>query len=278
VGDLDFGTMAGRKIGDYTVGRKIGVGGMGTVFAATGSNGVPVAIKIVAEQVAHDEVLRERFHREAQVAQRVVHRNVVPVLDTGEIEGIPYIVQQLMPSGSLHERLRAHATLEVPDLVRVCEEVAAGLDALHDAGVIHRDVKPGNVLFDEDDTAMVTDFGLSLDSSAERLTRPGQALGSMDYMAPEQVRGQDPTPATDVYGLACVAFHCLQGDPPFADRPPAKVMLAHLQDLPADPSANRDDAPPPLGAAIVRGLAKDPGQRPSSAGAFAEAMRRAAGC
>jgi serine/threonine-protein kinase len=138
-------------------------------------------------------------------------------------------------------------------------------------------MKPGNVLFDADDTAMVTDFGLSLDSSAERLTRPGQALGSMDYMAPEQVRGQDPTPATDVYGLACVAFHCLSGDPPFADRPPPKVMLAHLQDLPADPSANRDDAPPPLGAAIVRGLAKDPDQRPSSAGAFAEAIRRAAG-
>src|SRR5919107_2079200 len=130
-GEEGTGIQPEQRIGDYVVDRRLGVGGMGSVYAATGPDGVPVAVKLVMPDVASDEILRERFHREAQIAQRVTHPNVVPVLDTGEHDGIPYIVQQLMPSGSLHDRLRAHTTLEIADLVRICEHVAAGLDALH---------------------------------------------------------------------------------------------------------------------------------------------------
>jgi serine/threonine-protein kinase len=196
----------------------------------------------------------------------------VPVLDAGEHEGLPYLAQRLIHGGSLDDKLERDGVLETDVAVRICTEVASGLDALHESGLFHRDVKPANILLDEGGTAFITDFGLAKDTQGSLLTRPGQTLGSMDYMAPEQVRGEEIGPATDVYGLGCVMFECLTGDPPFADRQGMRVLWAHLQDQPPDPLDKRPDLPPAMGRALLRALDKDPAARPPSASEFAASL------
>ena len=155
----------------------------------------------------------------------------------------------------------------------MCEEVASGLDALHENGLFHRDIKPANILVDTGGTSYITDFGLAKDSQGSLLTRPGQALGSMDYMSPEQIRAEDLTPACDVYALGCVIYECLTGKPPFADRQGMRVLWAHLQDDPPDPAVSRSGLSQELRQAILQALAKDPAERPQSAGAFAAQVR-----
>ena len=155
--------------------------------------------------------------------------------------------------------------------------MASGLDALHAQGLFHRDIKPANILVDEAGTAYITDFGLAKDSQGSLLTRPGQAVGSMDYMAPEQIRSEGITAATDVYALGCVMYECLGGAPPFADRQGMRVLWAHLQDAPADLATRRSDLPAGVTAAIMQALAKDPAERQQSAGELARQLRAAAG-
>src|SRR6185436_14865018 len=134
---------------------------------------------------------------------------------------------------------------------------AEGIDMLHASGLVHRDIKPANILVDGD-TAYVTDFGLAKDSQASNLTRPGQALGSLDYMAPEQIRGEDVSAATDVYALGCMIHECLTGTPPFGGRPSMRVLFAHLQEEPPDLTVDRRDITPPVARAISRALEKEP--------------------
>jgi serine/threonine protein kinase len=267
----------GESVGPYRVTGSLGVGGMGRVYHAVGPGGEEVALKLIKSDIARDSVFRKRFDREARIAQQVQHPHVVPVLDTGEHAGIPYLTQSFIRGGSLADRIEKQGTLDVPTAIRMCTEVAAGLDALHALGLVHRDVKPGNILLDEQGTSYITDFGLAKDSQASLLTRPGQAVGSLDYMAPEQVRGEEVTGATDVYALGCVMFECISGAPPFADRQGMRVLWAHLQDPPADPTVNRTDASAGLGEAILAALAKDPAHRPVSATAYAQHLQAAAG-
>jgi serine/threonine-protein kinase len=141
---------------------------------------------------------------------------------------------------------------------------------------VHRDLKPANILLDADGRSFVGDFGLCKLSDASVLTRPGQAIGSMDYMAPEQIRGHEPTPALDVYALGCVVYECLAGDPPFADRHGMQVLWGHLRDDPGDPCAARDDVPPGVSWAVLSALAKEPEDRPPSATGYAQMVRIAA--
>src|SRR5919106_3278437 len=250
---------------------------MGRVYRATAPGGEAVALKLVKADLARDTVFRKRFDREARIAQRVSHPNLVPVLDTGEENGIPYLTQRFIQGGSLAEQIEKLGQLEIETTLRVCGEVAGALDALHANNLIHRDVKPANILVDEQGVSYITDFGLAKDTQGSLLTRPGQAVGSLDYMAPEQIRGEEVTAATDVYALGCVVWECLLGKPPFADRQGMRVLWAHLQDDPPDPCAKRTDAPPELGPAILTALAKDPADRPPTATAYAQAIRDAAG-
>jgi serine/threonine protein kinase len=267
----------GETVGPYQIESVLGVGGMGHVYRAIGPSGEPVALKLVKADLAKDHVFRKRFDREARIAQRVRHPNVVPVLDTGEEHGIPYLAQRFVGNGTLADRIEAQGKLDVATITRVCDQVAAGLDALHENGLVHRDVKPANILLDEAGTAYITDFGLAKDSQGSLLTRPGQALGSLDYMAPEQIRSEEVSAATDVYALGCVTWECLCGAPPFADRQGMRVLWAHLQDTPANPCGKRPDVPGDVGATIMRALAKEPGERPQSASGFARMLREAAG-
>ena len=271
--------MAGDTVGGYTIQEQLGEGGMGRVFKAVGTDGQPVALKMVKEEMTADETFLKRFKREAEIAQRIQHPNVVSVIDTGDYEGLPWAAQRFISGGSLEERLERWGALDLHQVIAIFKQVAAGLDVLHENGLIHRDLKPGNILVDERGNPFIADFGLAKDHQNEGtvLTRPGQALGSMDYMAPEQIRGEDVTAATDVYALACMLFELLTGHPPFADKIGMRIMWAHLQDPPPHPSDLTPTIPRPVGDAILRGLEKDPADRPQSATEFMRLVEMAAG-
>ena len=272
----DFELQPGQTFGPYTVESTLGVGGMGRVFKATGPDGT-VALKLVKEDIARDQTFRKRFEREASIAQRVVHEHLVPVLDTGEVQGIPYLTQRYIDGGSLSELIEREGKLAPPEALDILGQVAGALDALHQQGLFHRDIKPANILIDANRDAHLTDFGLAKDSQGSLLTRPGQTVGSLDYMAPEQIHGAQVTPQTDVYALACVTFECLTGAPPYADRQGMRVLWAHLQDEPPSPLEKEPNLPPALGEAVLTGLAKDAADRPASASAYVEQLRSAAG-
>jgi serine/threonine protein kinase len=203
--------------------------------------------------------------------------HVVPVLASGEHDGVPYMAQPFIRGGSLLERLEREGRLELEVVVAVCLQVAEGLGALHRHGLVHRDLKPANILLDEHGEAIVADFGLAKDSQGSLITEPGQPVGSIDYMAPEQIRAEPVTLAADVYSLGCVVFECLAGQPPFADREGVQVLWAHLQDEPPDPCAGRPEVPEDLARAVGRALEKDAASRPETATAFARMVQVAAG-
>ena len=266
----------GESVASYRIDSMLGEGGMGRVYRATSPDGQVVALKLVKAELAKDEVFRRRFDREARIAQRVEHPHVVPVVETGEHHGIPYLAQQFISGGSLEDRIKNNGALSVAETVELCTAVATGLDALHAEGLIHRDVKPANILLDEQGKAFITDFGLAKDRDASVLTRPGQTLGSMDYMAPEQIRGEEVTAQTDVYALGCVMYECLVGRPPFADRQGMRILWAHLQEDPPNPCAERADLSSDVGWAILQALDKEPEKRPPTATAYAHGVRIAA--
>jgi serine/threonine-protein kinase len=266
----------GDSVGPYKITRVIGRGRMGIVFEAAANGEEPVAVKVVTTELTQDEVFLRRFRREVAAAQKIDHANVVPVLAHGDEGGLPYLVQRLIPGGSLAERIAAEGTLGLQTTVKLLSGAAAGIDALHVGGLVHRDIKPANILLDGD-TAYVSDFGLAKDSQASNLTRPGQALGSLDYMAPEQIRGEDVSPATDIYALGCVFMECLTGRPPFGGRPSMRVLFAHLQDSPPDLTELRRDLSPDVARAIARAMEKEPMDRPASAAAYVASVARASG-
>ena len=266
----------GDSLGPYRITRVIGRGRMGIVFEGTEDGGEPVALKVVTTELSQDDVFLRRFRREVKAAQKIEHPNVVPVLDDGVEGGLPYLVQRLIPGGSLADRVTDSGPLTLEESVRLLAGAAAGIDALHNAGLVHRDIKGANILL-EGDTAYVSDFGLAKDSQASNLTRPGQALGSLDYMSPEQIRGEDVSPATDIYALGCVMYEVLTGTPPFGGRPSMRVLFAHLQEPPPDLSADRRDIQPAVARAISRALEKEPADRPSSASEYVTGIARAAG-
>ena len=221
----------GDSLGPYRITRVIGRGRMGIVFEGNEDGGQPVALKVVTTELSQDDVFLRRFRREVKAAQKIEHPNVVPVLDDGVEGGLPYLVQRLIPGGSLADRVEKSGPLPLEETVRLLAGAAAGIDALHNAGLVHRDIKGANILLDGE-TPYVSDFGLAKDSQASNLTRPGQALGSLDYMSPEQIRGEDVSPATDIYALGCVMFEVLTGTPPYGGRPSMRVLFAHLQEPP----------------------------------------------
>jgi serine/threonine protein kinase len=267
----------GDVVGTYTVQSPLGEGGMARVYRAVGPDGEEVALKLVRAELAVEDMFRRRFAREVRTAIRIDHPHVVPVLGSGEHEGVPYMAQAFIRGGSLHDRLEAEGQLDLEFAVAMCLEVAKGVGALHKHGLIHRDLKPANILLDEEGHAFVADFGLAKDPQASLLTKPGQAVGSLDYMAPEQIRGEQVAPSADVYSLGCVMFECLAGRPPFADRQGMQVLWAHLQEEPPDPCAEREGLPKGLTWAVNSALAKEPASRPETATAYARMVQVAAG-
>jgi serine/threonine protein kinase len=278
VGRVGIELSQGDQVGMYRVGGLLGTGATAVVYRATGPDGVEVALKLVRPELSAEENFRHRFELEISIAQRVTHPNVVAVLDSGEHEGDPWLTQELVTGGSLGDVLTERSALPMPEALALIEDAAAGLDAVHAAGLVHRDVKPANILLDDDGTALITDFGFARDTDSDRrYTRPGETLGSMNYMAPEQIEAADVGPYTDVYALGCVLFELVAGITPFGDKPGMGVMMAHLDADPPHPSDKQPGIPREVGDAILTALAKDPAARPPSASAYAEAVRAAAG-
>jgi serine/threonine protein kinase len=258
------------RVGGYSLEQELGRGAVGVVYRGRSADGRIVAIKTFDPALARDDVFRARLAHEARVASEIVDPHLVRILASGESEGQPYLVLEYLSGGSLAERL-VYRPLPLEEMLAVVASIAAGLDALHRGGIVHRDVKPSNVMFREDGSAALTDFGLAKGAAYTVLTRPGQVLGTLDYLAPELVRGGEATPASDVYALGCVAFECLAGTPPFADRSLFGVGTAHLEDDPPDPPA-----PPALARALLLALEKDPAARPPTATMYGHLLRAAA--
>ena len=258
------------RVGDYTLEQQLGRGAVGVVYRGRSTDGRVVAIKTFDPSLARDDTFRARLAHEARVAREIVDPHLVRILELREDADNPCLVLEYLPGGSLAERL-VRGPLQPEEMLDVVASIAAGLDALHRGGIVHRDVKPSNVMFREDGSAALTDFGLAKGAAYTVLTRPGQVLGTLDYLAPELIRGGEATPACDVYALGCVAFECLAGTPPFADRSLFGVGSAHLEDEPPDPPAS-----PEVSWALLRALEKDPATRPATATMYAHLLRAAA--
>jgi serine/threonine-protein kinase len=260
----------GDAVGPYRIEALLGEGGMGQVFrAAHGQTGARVALKLLRPELAGDQGLIRRLLREGRAARTVEHRHLVGLLDAGEADGQHFLALELVPGISVGDRLAAEGPLPLDDVVRIAAGVGAGLDALHGAGIVHRDVKPSNVLLDADGAARITDFGLAKGRDYSALTLPGQMLGTMDYLAPELIRGEEPSAASDVYAFGCLVYACVAGRPPFAGRGLFGVGAGHLDEEPPDPCALRADAPEGFGDAVRFALRKAPADRPSTATAYA---------
>lgn len=267
----------GESLGSYRLGRKLGEGGMGVVFLAEHEpDGRKVALKVLKQELAADETYRKRFTHEIRAARETNNKHLVSILESGEAEGHPYLATEYVEGGSLTDHIRQRERLSVEATVRIAGEIASGLDALHRVGIVHRDVKPSNILLRKDGTAMLTDFGLAKGRAYTVLTRPGQVMGTLDYLAPELIKGRPADAASDIYALGCVVFECLAGGPPFAGKSVLEVGVAHLEEDPPDPCAERDDAAPSLSFVVLQGLRKDPPQRPKTATAFANMLSVAA--
>jgi eukaryotic-like serine/threonine-protein kinase len=267
----------GSLVGPYRIVQPLGEGAMGIVFEAVREpEGQTVALKVLRPELSSDEVFRQRFAHEARAAGEVRHRYLVPILDAGEADSRSYLAVEFVRGPSLERRL-ADGPLALPEVVRLVAHLGAALDALHRAGLVHRDVKPGNVMVDEAGTALLTDFGLAKGPAYTVLTRPGAVMGTLDYLAPELIRGGEATPATDLYALGGVAYEAVAGRPPFGDVSMFELASAHLNRSAEDPTRERSDVPPGVAFAILRALAKEPSERPPTGTAFANMLTIGAG-
>ncbi|OBK24336.1 hypothetical protein A5634_03090 [Mycobacterium asiaticum] len=249
---------------------------MGTVYEAqdTVMDRV-VALKLISGPYAQDAAYRQRLQREARIAGRLQDPHVVPVHSTGEIDGQLYVDMRLINATDLEALLRQSGPLPPARAVAIVRQVASALDAAHTAGVLHRDVKPANILVTSDDFAYLVDFGIANAATETKLTQMGDVLGTWTYMAPERFKGDESqvTPRADIYALACVLFESLTGTPPFTGDT-ASLVGAHLSEAPPRVSS-RLGLPPALDAVIARGMAKHPGDRYATSGEFAQAAEAA---
>jgi serine/threonine protein kinase len=264
----------GSHLGPYRLEQLLGQGGMGLVFKAVHEpDGAVVALKVLRAELSADDTYRRRFAREGRIAAGLSQRHLVPVVDSGEIDGRPYLAARYVVGRSLADLIEAGGPLGLAPLVRTTAEIATALDTLHREGLVHRDVKPANIMVDESGASFLTDFGLAKGDAATVLTRPGHVVGTLDYLAPEVIRGGSAGPAADIYALGCVTYECIAGRPPFGGFGFVDAALASIQDEPADPCESRDDLPRGLSFAVLQALAKSPADRPPTAAAYALMLR-----
>jgi serine/threonine protein kinase len=262
----------GTRVGPYLLEGMLGEGSMGIVFRASRDDGTVVALKVLRPELSGDEAYRRRFEREGRIASTLTHPHLVEVVDTGESDGWTYLASRFVPGESLAERLAREGPLPVDEVVRLAGQVGTALDTLHASELVHRDVKPSNVMLSESG-AELTDFGVARGVADSVLTAPGRVVGTVDYLAPEVIRGEPAEPPADVYALGCLLYECVTGAPPFGTRPFAEAALAHVSEEPPDPSPARRDLPRQFWSALRHALAKAPADRPPTATAYALMLR-----
>ncbi|KDN87926.1 serine/threonine protein kinase [Kitasatospora cheerisanensis KCTC 2395] len=279
------GELAGRTLAGYRLEHVIGRGGMAVVYRAEDLRlGRTVAVKLLAPELARNETFRQRFVRESRVAASLDHPNIVPVYEAGEVEGVLYIAMRYVRGRDLRSLLDRQGPLTARQVVRIAVQVASALDAAHAHELVHRDVKPGNVLIaegtdpDHPEHAYLTDFGLTKKSlSLTGLTSVGQFVGTLDYVAPEQISGKPVDGRCDVYSLGCVVYEMLTGGPPYRRDDDLALLWAHLNDPPPDVLEQRADLPEGVGAVLRTAMAKRPEARYGSCLEFVAALRAASG-
>jgi len=267
---------AGTALNDrYVLRELIGRGGMGEVWRGTDIVlGRDVAVKVLLHAWANDPAVSERFRAEARAMAALSDPNIVEIYDVGNAHGMAYLVMQFVPGEALHGLLRRVGPLPPAEVMRIVAQAGRALHQAHVHGIVHRDVKPGNLLIRPDGRVVLTDFGVARLIGADRLTAPGEIFGTPSYLAPEQVNGGVIGPAVDLYALGVVAYECLTLRPPFVSDAPVGVALMHARDEPPPLPAS---IPEPVRHVVMRALAKDPGRRWESAAAMAEAALAAAG-
>lgn len=272
---MSLQTPPGGVIAGFALGERIGRGAMGEVYLSEGGEGRQVALKLLAPELAADERFRRRFLREAQLASHLDHPHVVPTIAFGEEGGVLYIAMAYVNGVDLRQLLRDGA-IEPERAVRLLEQVASALDAAHAAGLVHRDVKPANILVDANDDAFVCDFGLARHvSSVGSMTGDRGFVGTIDYVAPEQILGESVDGRADGYALACVLFECLAGARPYERSSDLAVVFAHLNEPPPRISDHVPDLPRALDDLFARALAKSPEDRYATCGELLRAARAA---
>jgi serine/threonine-protein kinase len=277
---LDQGRMseAGKTVLDnrYDVRRVLGSGGMGEVFLARDRVlGRDVALKVLRRQYAGDSEFAERFKREARSAASLSHPNIVQVYDRGETdEGASYIAMEYVPGGTLKERISDRGPLEASEAAALGAQVAEALGAAHDRGMVHRDIKPQNVLLTTSGDAKVADFGIARAGSSVTISKTGSVMGTAGYMSPEQALGEPATPRSDLYSLGVVLYEALTGELPFTADNPIAVSMKHVTEALRPPREIDPTIPEGMNALIVKLMAKDPEDRYASADELADALRR----
>jgi serine/threonine protein kinase len=265
----------GSAFGKYEIKDLLGKGGMGEVYRAYDTEKRrTVALKILLGTYAHDSEYRERFLRESHAAARLSEPHSIPIHDYGTIDDQLYIDMRLVQGRTLQD-LIDQGPLDPQRAVGIIDQVAAALDAAHAEQLVHRDVKPQNILVTAADFAYLVDFGIAKDEADTRLTMAGSAIGSFAYMAPERFEDAPTTPAVDTYSLTCVLYECLTSAKPFAANSQNQLIAAHLSAPPPQPSLANHAVPQAMDTVIARGMAKEPDDRYGSCGALARAAQRA---
>jgi streptogramin lyase/predicted Ser/Thr protein kinase len=269
----------GREIAGFRIESEIGRGGMGVVYLAHQTYPErKVALKLLSPDLASDPAFRERFVHESNAAASIEHPNIVPVYGAGEADGQLYLAMRFIEGTDLGSLLGREGALSPERAARICAEIADALEAAHDRGLIHRDVKPGNILLDSRDRAYLTDFGLIRRTQLHTdLTKTGQFMGTIDYCAPEQIKGGEIDGRADVYSLGCVLFECLTGAPPFRRDTEVATIYAHLEEDVPKASSKRPGISPLLSSVARKAMAKRPEDRFATAGEMAKTLRGGSG-
>jgi serine/threonine-protein kinase len=276
----------GSELGAYRLTEQIGQGGMGVVYKGEHTaTGQVCALKVLTPELAREEGFRHRFERESAYAGSLDHPNVVSVFEAGEEDGVLYMAMQYVDGTDLKALLAAEGALDPARAVRMLSQVASALDSAHATGLLHRDIKPGNIMIepggnpDGSERCYLTDFGLSKNPSSDSfaLTAAGSFVGTIDYTAPEQILAKPFDHRVDVYSLGCVLYEALTGDVPFPKARDVEVLYGHIQDPPPRLTEKRPDVPPALDDVIATAMAKDPDDRYQSCTALMDAARAAAG-
>jgi serine/threonine-protein kinase len=273
-----IGADVGQQFGDYRIEEYIGRGGMGVVYRAEHMHlGRKVALKLLAPELAENPSFRERFVRESRLAASIDHPNVIPIYEAGEVEGNYFIAMRYVDGVDLKQVIRSSGALSVERALFYTQQIAGALDAAHSKDLVHRDVKPGNVLVaGGTDHCYLTDFGLTKAMSSNTgFTATGQFVGTTDYCAPEQIEGKPLDRRTDVYSLACVFFECLTGHPPFRRETDMATMWAHIQEPPPSISRERSELPESLDTVLATAMAKKKDDRYPTCSSFAAAAMAA---
>jgi predicted Ser/Thr protein kinase len=269
----------GTEVGGFRIESLLGQGGMGTVYVARQSSPTrKVVLKLLRPELSTDEAFRRRFIHESEAAASTEHPNIVPIYSAGEADGLLYIAMRYVEGEDLRELIARDGPLASERAIEIVSQVAAALDAAHARGLVHRDVKPSNILLDRQGNAYLSDFGLIKRSEVDTgLTKTGQFMGSIEYCAPEQIRGDEVDGRADVYSLGCVLFEAVAGHPPFPRQTEVATLYAHLEQEPPAISSVAPGADARLDAVIAKALAKAPTARYARAGELARDARRAAG-